>query len=65
MILVFKKGTSHTFHGVDCEFKRINPGQLREYEKNGWTTDHRDLAPKNNEQKDQHKQQKYKPSNKG
>jgi len=44
MILVFRKGSSHTFHGVDCELKRITMVELRSHEKDGWVLDHRELA---------------------
>jgi len=44
MILVFRKGSSHTFHGVDCELKRITMVDLRAHEQEGWVLDHRELA---------------------
>ncbi len=43
MILVFRKGSSHTFHGVDCELKRITMVDLRAHEQEGWVLDHREL----------------------
>lgn len=45
MILVFKKGSTHKFQGIDCELKRIDHGKLSSYEKQGWILDHRKLYP--------------------
>lgn len=45
MILVFKKGNTHKFQGIDCELKRIDHGKLSSYEKQGWILDHRKLYP--------------------
>ncbi len=67
MIVVFKKGTSSTFKGIECDSKRINISQLRAYEKDGWTTDHNELAPDPEVKPDQipARQEKFKKHNKG
>lgn len=44
MIMVFKKGNTHAFHGTQCKLERITVSQLRGYEKDGWTTDYRELS---------------------